>query len=199
MGRRNRSGRHSKFIKRLASGQLALRFPGDACVGESAESSPQNFEGVRKGWHIDGCASDFLPGETVPAWACGSHALFCAHMVRVAPSFLPLCTRVRVSSPFVSPCPTFCPAPLPLCSHPDSLPVRLSLNLACHPLPRTPHPLSRAMCTPEAANEVLWQWHQTHLKTSCRFCTFCQCFCSPSIHIWEPCRGDRPLRGDTQL
>lgn len=46
------------------SGQLALRFPGDACIGGGCECTPEHFEGVRKGWHIDGCPNDFIPGIT---------------------------------------------------------------------------------------------------------------------------------------
>ena len=34
---------------RMSSGQLALRFPGDACVGDGCECPPDHFEGVRKG------------------------------------------------------------------------------------------------------------------------------------------------------
>jgi uncharacterized Zn-binding protein involved in type VI secretion len=34
---------------RQGSGQLALRFPGDACVGDGCECPPEHFEGVRKG------------------------------------------------------------------------------------------------------------------------------------------------------
>jgi hypothetical protein len=50
------------YRQRLSVGQLALRFPGDLCVGDSAMITKPQFEGVRKGWHIDGCASDFVPG-----------------------------------------------------------------------------------------------------------------------------------------
>ena len=52
------------FRERFHTGQLALRFPGDLCPGDSATASAAVFEGVRKGWHIDGCASGFVPGVT---------------------------------------------------------------------------------------------------------------------------------------
>ncbi|GMH85605.1 hypothetical protein TrVE_jg5190 [Triparma verrucosa] len=45
-------------------GQLALRFPGDACVGKTAQSNAQHFEHIARGWHIDGCAGDFIKGVT---------------------------------------------------------------------------------------------------------------------------------------
>ena len=34
------------------------------CENGKAECSSSTFNGVRKGWHIDGCASDFIPGVT---------------------------------------------------------------------------------------------------------------------------------------
>jgi len=58
-------GGSPEFYRRQASGgQLALRFPGDMCDKDKAECSVSKFNGVRKGWHIDGCASDFIPGLT---------------------------------------------------------------------------------------------------------------------------------------
>ena len=46
------------------AGQLALRFPGDACIGNTAKTTPAHFAAVAKGWHIDGCANNFIPGIT---------------------------------------------------------------------------------------------------------------------------------------
>lgn len=45
-------------------GQLALRFPGDACVGKTAKSNDAHLNKIAKGWHIDGLASDFIKGLT---------------------------------------------------------------------------------------------------------------------------------------
>ncbi|GMH77173.1 hypothetical protein TrLO_g6502 [Triparma laevis f. longispina] len=45
-------------------GQLALRFPGDACVGKTAKSNDAHLNQIAKGWHIDGLASDFIKGLT---------------------------------------------------------------------------------------------------------------------------------------
>eukprot|EP00750_Incisomonas_marina_P033531 INCI9893.1.p1 GENE.INCI9893.1~~INCI9893.1.p1 ORF type:complete len:413 (-),score=42.83 INCI9893.1:130-1368(-) len=45
-------------------GQIALRFPGDACEKGTCTSSAAHFNAVRKGWHIDGCPSDFMKGMT---------------------------------------------------------------------------------------------------------------------------------------
>jgi uncharacterized Zn-binding protein involved in type VI secretion len=42
---------------RQGSGQLALRFPGDACVGDGCECPPEHFEGVRKGCAFICCQS----------------------------------------------------------------------------------------------------------------------------------------------
>jgi ectoine hydroxylase-related dioxygenase (phytanoyl-CoA dioxygenase family) len=49
---------------RQHAGQIALRFPGDACVGNTAKSNPAHFEVIASHWHIDGCAGDFIPGVT---------------------------------------------------------------------------------------------------------------------------------------
>lgn len=49
---------------RQGAGQIALRFPGDFCANGRAEVSLAQYEGVRKGWHIDGCPSKFIPGVT---------------------------------------------------------------------------------------------------------------------------------------
>jgi hypothetical protein len=57
-------GDAAEYREQLESGQIALRFPGDLCQGETADSSDEHFESIRKYWHIDGCASDFLPGVT---------------------------------------------------------------------------------------------------------------------------------------
>mmetsp|Transcript_28452 Transcript_28452/g.37187 ORF Transcript_28452/g.37187 Transcript_28452/m.37187 type:complete len:709 (-) Transcript_28452:570-2696(-) len=57
---KNRSG----SLPKQSTGQLALRFPGDACPGNQCKITPQAYEGVRKGWHIDGCPNDFIPGVT---------------------------------------------------------------------------------------------------------------------------------------
>ena len=62
-------GHEDWYRQRLDSGQLALRFPGDLCppyskLGPQGSISAAHFEGIRKGWHIDGCPSDFLPGVT---------------------------------------------------------------------------------------------------------------------------------------
>ena len=46
------------------AGQLALRFPGDACIGQTAKTNPAHFSAVASGWHIDGCANNFIPGVT---------------------------------------------------------------------------------------------------------------------------------------
>jgi hypothetical protein len=45
------------------AGQIALRFPGDHCNGQS-EISAEAFMNIRRHWHIDGCASDFSPGAS---------------------------------------------------------------------------------------------------------------------------------------
>ena len=52
------------YRNQIGSGQLALRFPGDMCDPGKATCSQSRFNGVSKGWHIDGCASDFIPGTT---------------------------------------------------------------------------------------------------------------------------------------
>jgi hypothetical protein len=57
------------FRARLTTGQLALRFPGDMCPpgvkpGPEGEISAAHFDGIRKGWHIDGCPNDFIRGQT---------------------------------------------------------------------------------------------------------------------------------------
>ena len=44
--------------------QLALRFPGDACPGNTAKSNDAHFNNIASHWHIDGCASDFIKGVT---------------------------------------------------------------------------------------------------------------------------------------
>ena len=46
------------------AGQLAIRFPGDACPPGTTETNYNHSEAVRKGWHIDGCPSNFIPGIT---------------------------------------------------------------------------------------------------------------------------------------
>ena len=45
-------------------GQLAIRFPGDLCISDTCESSPEHFMRIRQGWHIDGCPNDYVPGLT---------------------------------------------------------------------------------------------------------------------------------------
>ena len=55
------------YRARCGVGQLALRFPGDMCPDgwqASGKVSQAHFDGVRKGWHIDGCPNDFIPGVT---------------------------------------------------------------------------------------------------------------------------------------
>lgn len=57
------------YRARAAQGQIALRFPGDNCpdgapLGPTGRISQAHFDGARKGWHIDGCASDAIPGVT---------------------------------------------------------------------------------------------------------------------------------------
>ena len=52
------------YQSQITTGQLALRFPGDMCPGDTAKCSQEHFENVAKGWHIDGCASDYIPGIT---------------------------------------------------------------------------------------------------------------------------------------
>ena len=42
------------------NGQLALRFPGDMCDPGTTNAGFARFEGIRRGWHIDGLASDFV-------------------------------------------------------------------------------------------------------------------------------------------
>jgi hypothetical protein len=54
------------YRRQIHAGQLALRFPGDMCEDGKAECSLEKFNNVAKYWHIDGCASDFIPGE----WNC---------------------------------------------------------------------------------------------------------------------------------
>jgi hypothetical protein len=46
------------------AGQLALRFPGDACPGDTAKSNDAHFNNIASHWHIDGCANDFIKGVT---------------------------------------------------------------------------------------------------------------------------------------
>jgi len=57
------------YRARLGTGQLALRFPGDMCpagtkCGPEGAISKAHFDGIRKGWHIDGCPNQFIPGVT---------------------------------------------------------------------------------------------------------------------------------------
>lgn len=47
-----------------STGQIALRFPGDMCLQETGETTSHHFDELRKHWHIDGCASDHIPGQT---------------------------------------------------------------------------------------------------------------------------------------
>eukprot|EP00946_MAST-07B_sp_MAST-7B-sp1_P001009 g1009.t1 len=49
---------------RQERGQLALRFPGDLCPGNSARASQAVFDNTSFFWHIDGCPNDFIPGIT---------------------------------------------------------------------------------------------------------------------------------------
>eukprot|EP00466_Bigelowiella_natans_P013342 jgi/Bigna1/75398/fgenesh1_pg.34_\ len=46
------------------AGQIAMRFPGDACPGGKVESSQSHLESTSKHWHIDGCPSMFAKGIT---------------------------------------------------------------------------------------------------------------------------------------
>lgn len=48
----------------MGSGQIALRFPGDFCAGGSADFDAGAFERLRRGWHIDGCPNNSIPGVT---------------------------------------------------------------------------------------------------------------------------------------
>ena len=59
---------------RIGSGQLALRFPGDACPRDKCECSAAQFEACRKSWHIDGCPNNFVSALSVPG--CVSVSLF---------------------------------------------------------------------------------------------------------------------------
>jgi hypothetical protein len=52
------------YRNQIGGGQLALRFPGDMCDDGKATCSAERFAGVAKGWHIDGCANEFIPGTT---------------------------------------------------------------------------------------------------------------------------------------
>ena len=45
-------------------GQVALRFPGDMCIADTAKSNETHFKHIRRAWHIDGCPNDFIPGVT---------------------------------------------------------------------------------------------------------------------------------------
>jgi len=59
----NRIVGHQSYTQ--SAGQIALRFPGDMCENKNTcESSISHFNGLRKFWHIDGCASDFIKGIT---------------------------------------------------------------------------------------------------------------------------------------
>ncbi len=44
--------------------QVALRFPGDLCQGGGYGASPEHLEELRRDWHIDGLADNFIPGVT---------------------------------------------------------------------------------------------------------------------------------------
>ena len=57
-------GDANTYRRQIHAGQLALRFPGDMCEDGTADCSRSTFNNVSKGWHIDGCASDFIPGVT---------------------------------------------------------------------------------------------------------------------------------------
>jgi len=46
------------------AGQLALRFPGDACIGKTSQTNTAHSAAVAEGWHIDGCPNNFIPGVT---------------------------------------------------------------------------------------------------------------------------------------
>lgn len=48
---------------RQGAGQLALRFPGDACR-PGRQAPPGHLNGHRKHWHIDGCPNNFIKGMT---------------------------------------------------------------------------------------------------------------------------------------
>jgi len=59
------------FVAACVHGQIALRFPGDNCPegwcpsnASAAEVPSLHWEHVRKGWHIDGCPNDIIPGLT---------------------------------------------------------------------------------------------------------------------------------------
>ena len=50
------------YRQRVNVGQLALRFPGDLCEPGTVACSSAHF--AAQLWHIDGCATDFVPGLT---------------------------------------------------------------------------------------------------------------------------------------
>ena len=52
------------YREQISQGQLALRFPGDACPEGTAKCTASRFHGHAKHWHIDGCANKFIPGVT---------------------------------------------------------------------------------------------------------------------------------------
>jgi len=55
---------YGRMKYRQGAGQLALRFPGDACVGKTAQSNEAHFKNIASHWHIDGCANGFIKGVT---------------------------------------------------------------------------------------------------------------------------------------
>jgi hypothetical protein len=57
-------GTADSYRGQIGAGQLALRFPGDSCKNGTVECSDSRFRGQAQGWHIDGCASNFIPGTT---------------------------------------------------------------------------------------------------------------------------------------
>ena len=57
-------GTPDSYRAQISNGQLALRFPGDACQEGTAKCSTARFKNVASQWHIDGCANEFIPGTT---------------------------------------------------------------------------------------------------------------------------------------
>jgi len=73
------------YKRQITHGQLALRFPGDNCPGDTTECSKKHFNNIRKHWHIDGCPNDFIPGLTDHYGKIGNFSILCGCLLSDVP------------------------------------------------------------------------------------------------------------------
>ena len=56
-----KGGSASHWRKIASNAQIALRFPGDGCAPNTTITSREHFGRLKRGWHIDGTASNERP------------------------------------------------------------------------------------------------------------------------------------------